>query len=90
MKRYNCVGGPVDMEEDKNGYWVKFEDCNLSELTHNKEMEKTHRAYNEKVSTIMYTHSNDIQDTVDKLRLTVIIMSVIIFGGVFASIFHWI
>lgn len=90
MKRYNQIGGPYPVEECADGHWVTWEDYNLSELTHNKEMEKTHRAYNEKVSTIMYTHSNDTQDTVDKLRLTVIIMSVIIFGGVFASIFHWI
>jgi len=87
MKRYNCVGGPVDMEEDKNGYWVTWEDYNLSELTHNKCMEKTHRAYDEKVSTIVYEHDNEVQDTVDKLRFTVLMMSAVIFGCFAALIF---
>ena len=90
MKRYNQIGGPYPVEECADGHWVTWEDYNLSELTHNKDMEKTHRAYNEKVSTIVYAHSNEIQDTVDKLRLVVISMSVIIFGGVAGFIFSWV
>jgi hypothetical protein len=90
MKRYNQVGGPVDMEECACGYWVTYEDYNLSQLTHNKEMEKAHRAYHEKASNIVYDHGNDTQDKLDKLRLTVIILSIVVFCGVFAELFTWI
>jgi hypothetical protein len=89
MKRYNQIGGPVDMEECAYGYWVTFEDYNLSQLTHNKEMEKAHRAYHEKASNIVYDHGNDTQDKLDQLRLTIIVMSVIIFGGVAGFVFSW-
>jgi len=89
MVRFNHLGGPYPMEEDQNGYWVKFEDYNLSELTHNKEMEKSYNRYVQEISSLKDKNGDDNQDTIDKLRMAVIIMSVIIFGGVAGIIFSW-
>ena len=41
MKRYNCTNGPVEMTEDKDGYWVTYEDYNQSVLDANKLVEKS-------------------------------------------------
>ena len=38
IRRYNHKDLPKEMEECVDGYWVTFEDYNLSELTHNKEI----------------------------------------------------
>ena len=88
MIRYNCANGPVDMEEDKNGYWVKFEDYNLKELTHNKEMEKAYNRFAEEIQK--YENLKEDSKTIDNLRNAVIAMSVVIFGGLMSFLFTWI
>ena len=44
MKRYNCVNGPVDMTEDKDGYWITYDEYAQSVLDSNKLVEKSWRA----------------------------------------------
>jgi len=44
MKRYNCVNGPVDMEEDKDGYWITYDEYTQSVLDSNKLVEKSWRS----------------------------------------------
>ena len=41
MKRYNIVGGPKEMEESSDGYWVTFDDYNLLSLDCNKSLERS-------------------------------------------------
>jgi len=90
MKRYNIVGGPMDMEENPNGYWVTWEECNLKQLTHNKEMEKAHNRYVEELQSLKYHIGDDSNNEIDKLRTTVIIMSVVIFAGIAGFLFSWV
>ena len=44
MKRYNHEGGPYPMTEDKDGYWITYDDYNQSVLDANKLVEKSWRA----------------------------------------------
>ena len=89
MKRYNQIGGPYPVEECADGHWVTYEDYNLSELTHNKDMEKSYNRYVTELSNAAYKTDSSVEDKLDQLRLTVIVMSVIIFGGVAGFIFSW-
>ncbi|CAB4222208.1 hypothetical protein UFOVP1655_55 [uncultured Caudovirales phage] len=88
IRRFNHKDLPKEMEECVDGYWVTFEDYNLSELTHNKEIEKTYNRFSEEIQKYQYLKSEN--KTVDNLRTAVIIMSAIIFGGLMAFLFTWI
>lgn len=44
ITRYNCVHGPVDMEENVNGYWVTYSDYELVSLDCNRKLERSWRA----------------------------------------------
>ena len=88
IRRYNHKDLPKEMEECVDGYWVTFEDYNLSELTHNKEIEKSYNRFSEEIQKYQYLKSEN--KTVDNLRTAVIIMSAIIFGGLMSFLFTWI
>jgi len=88
IRRYNHKDLPKEMEECVDGYWVTFEDYNLSELTHNKEIEKAYNRFSEEIQKYQYLKSEN--KTVDNLRTAVIIMSAIIFGGLMSFLFTWI
>ena len=88
IRRFNHKDLPKEMEECVEGYWVTFEDYNLSELTHNKEIEKAYNRFSEEIQKYQYLESEN--KTVDNLRTAVIIMSAIIFGGLMSFLFTWI
>jgi hypothetical protein len=88
IRRFNHKDLPKEMEECVDGYWVTFEDYNLSELTHNKEIEKAYNRFSEEIQKYQYLKSEN--KTVDNLRTAVIIMSAIIFGGLMSFLFTWI
>ena len=88
IRRFNHKDLPKEMEECLDGYWVTFEDYNLRELSHNKEMEKSYNRYCEEIQKYQYLKSEN--KTVDNLRTAVIIMSAIIFGGLMSFLFTWI
>ena len=80
MKRYNCKHGPVDMEEDANGYWVTHDDLLLCQLENNKQLEKTWRAQSEERERLNIDNIEEIA----KLRNTVVIFSCALFGALAA------
>lgn len=88
IRRFNHKDLPREMEECSNGYWVTFEDYNLKELTHNKEMEKAYNRFAEEIQK--YENLKEENKTVEKLRTAVITMSAIIFAGLMAFLFTWI
>jgi hypothetical protein len=79
MKRYNCVNGPVDMEEDKDGYWITHEEHTQSVLDANKLVEKSWRARD----------SQSIRNAskVDHLHDVIVGLSVALFVSVASLIF---
>ena len=89
-KRYNHKGEPKEMEECATGYWVTYEDYNIRELDHSKEIEKSYLAYCRELGKVKDGNTDDNIKTIDNLRTTVIIMSVVIFGGLAAFIFSWV
>jgi hypothetical protein len=88
IRRFNHKDLPREMEECADGYWVTFEDYNLSELTHNKEMEKAYNRFAEEIQK--YENLKEDSKTIDNLRNAVIAMSVVIFGGLMSFLFTWI
>lgn len=90
IRRYNCANGPVDMQEDENGYWIKYEDYNLKELTHNKEMEKSYNRYREEIQKVSFNNIDEKDEKIDSLRIAVISMSAVIFGLLMTVLFTWV
>lgn len=81
MKRYNHDGVPMPMVEDKDGYWVTYEDYNRSMLDNNKLVEKSWRARD--------TQSLINDEKVEKLQNTIVGLSIGLFAAVVTLLFIW-
>ena len=81
MKRYNHDGVPMPMVEDKDGYWVTYEDYNRSMLDNNKLVEKSWRARD--------TQSLINDEKVEKLQNTIVGLSIALFAAVVTLLFIW-
>jgi hypothetical protein len=90
IRRFNHKDLPKEMEECVDGYWVTFEDYNLSELTHNKEMEKSYNRYREEIQKVSFNNIDDKDEKIDSLRIAVISMSAVIFGLLMTVLFTWV
>jgi hypothetical protein len=53
-------------------------------------MEKAHNRYVEELQSLKYHIGDDSNNEIDKLRTTVIIMSVVIFAGIAGFLFSWV
>jgi hypothetical protein len=81
MKRYNHDGVPMPMVEDKDGYWVTYEDYNRSMLDNNKLVEKSWRARD--------TQALINEEKVEKLQNTIVGLSIGLFAAVVTLLFIW-
>ena len=90
IRRFNHKDLPKEMEECLDGYWVTFEDYNLRELSHNKEMEKSYNRYCEEIQKVSYNNVDDKDKKIDSLRIAVISMSAVIFGLLMTVLFTWV
>jgi hypothetical protein len=81
MKRYNHDGVPMPMVEDKDGYWVTYEDYNRSMLDNNKLVEKSWRARD--------TQSLINDEKVEKLQNIIVGLSIGLFAAVVTLLFIW-
>jgi hypothetical protein len=81
MKRYNHDGVPMPMVEDKDGYWVTYEDYNRSTLDNNKLVEKSWRARD--------TQALINEEKVEKLQNTIVGLSIGLFAAVVTLLFIW-
>jgi hypothetical protein len=90
IRRFNHKDLPKEMEECVDGYWVTFEDYNLSELTHNKEIEKAYNRYREEIQKVSFNNIDDKDEKIDSLRIAVISMSAVIFGLLMTVLFTWV
>jgi hypothetical protein len=81
MKRYNHDGVPMPMVEDKDGYWVTYEDYNRSMLDNNKLVEKSWRARD--------TQSLINDEKVEKLQDIIVGLSIALFAAVVTLLFIW-
>lgn len=79
MKRYNQKDGIYPMVEDKDGYWVTYEDYNRCILDNNKLVEKSWRARDSLASV------ND--EKVEKLQHYIVRLSVVSFVAISILIF---
>ena len=81
MKRYNHDGVPMPMVEDKDGYWVTYDDHNQTVLDSNKLVEKSWRARNSLalVDEIKLEKMHDI--IVGLSAVSFIAISILIFIG---------
>jgi hypothetical protein len=79
MKRYNHDGVPMPMVEDKDGYWVTYEDYIQNVLDNNKLVEKSWRARDGLASV------ND--EKVEKLQHYIVCLSVVSFVAIAILIF---
>ena len=69
------------MVEDKDGYWVTYEDYNRSMLDNNKLVEKSWRARD--------TQSLINDEKVEKLQNTIVGLSIGLFAAVVTLLFIW-
>jgi len=90
IRRFNHKDLPKEMEECLDGYWVTYEDYNLRELSHNKEMEKSYNRYCEEIQKVSYNNVDDKDKKIDSLRIAVISMSAVIFGLLMTVLFTWV
>lgn len=90
IRRFNHKDLPKEMEECLDGYWVTFEDYNLRELSHNKEMEKSYNRYCEEIQKVSFNKIDDKDKKIDSLRIAVISMSAVIFGLLMTVLFTWV
>jgi len=90
IRRFNHKDLPKEMEECADGYWVTYEDYNLRELSHNKEMEKSYNRYCEEIQKVSYNNVDDKDKKIDSLRIAVISMSAVIFGLLMTVLFTWV
>ena len=81
MKRYNHDGVPMPMVEDKDGYWVTYEDYIRSILDNNKLVEKSWRARD--------TQSLINDEKVEKLQNIIVGLSIGLFAAVVTLLFIW-
>jgi hypothetical protein len=86
MKRYNHDGLPMPMIEDKDGYWVTFNDYNNSLLDCNKLVEKAWQAniYNREQQAMI----NSAQ--VESLRNIIVMLSFVSFSAFATILFMWV
>ena len=84
MKRYNQQGGPYPMIEDKDGYWVTYEDYNLLNLDCNKKVERIFAA-----KALNENKDPDISEQIDLLHKIIVILSIISFGAVSSMFWMW-
>jgi hypothetical protein len=89
IRRFNHKDLPKEMEECLDGYWIKYEDYNLKELSHNKEMEKSYNRYCEEIQKVSFNNIDDKDKKIDSLRIAVISMSAVIFGLLMTILFTW-
>jgi len=81
MKRYNQQGGPYPMTEDKDGYWVTYDDHNQTVLDSNKLVEKSWRARNS-LAVVDEIKLEKLQDIIVGLSaVSFIAISLLIFIG---------
>ena len=90
IRRFNHKDLPKEMEECLDGYWVTYEDYNLRELSHNKEMEKSYNRYCEEIQKVSFNNIDDKDKKIDSLRIAVISMSAVIFGLLMTVLFTWV
>ena len=81
MKRYNHDGVPMPMVEDKDGYWITYEDYNQSVLDSNKLVEKSWRA---RVSLSVASDQK-----IEKLQNIIVGLSIGLWVAVVALLFSW-
>ena len=81
MKRYNHDGIPMPMVEDKDGYWITYEDYNQSVLDSNKLVEKSWRARD--------SLSAATEQKIEKFQDIIIVLSVVTFCVSAALLFSW-
>jgi tetrahydromethanopterin S-methyltransferase subunit B len=81
MKRYNHDGVPMPMVEDKDGYWITYEDYNQSVLDSNKLVEKSWRA-RDSLSVVS-------DQKIEKLQNIIVGLSIGLWVAVVALLFSW-
>jgi hypothetical protein len=81
MKRYNHDGVPMTMVEDKDGYWITYEDYNQSVLDSNKLVEKSWRA-RDSLSVVS-------DQKIEKLQNIIVGLSIGLWVVVVALLFSW-
>jgi hypothetical protein len=81
MKRYNHDGVPMPMVEDKDGYWITYEDYNQSVLDSNKLVEKSWRA-RDSLSVVS-------DQKIEKLQNIIVGLSIGLWVVVVALLFSW-
>lgn len=90
IRRFNHKDLPKEMEECLDGYWVTYEDYNLRELSHNKEIEKSYNRYCDEIQKVSFNNIDDKDKKIDSLRIAVISMSAVIFGLLMTVLFTWV
>ena len=88
MKRYNHDGIPMPMVEDKNGYWVTFDEHNFTILEHIKQDELKWAKHNKQLSSTTDASAEDAL-LIIQMRKIIVGMSVITFSAVSFFIFIW-
>jgi hypothetical protein len=88
MKRYNHDSIPMPMVEDKNGYWVTYEDHNHDILEHIKQDELKWAKHNKQLSSTTNAREEDLL-LIHQMRKIIIGMSIATFAALALFFFTW-